>query len=286
MLDQLVESSGSSQGSARRGGFLLTTMVVVVTLFAAAMLYSLFAKDYGMGGGDLELSTLVAPVPVPEEEPPPPEPEPEEKPKDQPKAAPNVDTRTEIIQRMDQTPIKPPETTSVVQNKVKPPREGMATRLGTSDNDAKDAAPSSYRGEGNKENTGVKGGTGNSTTSDGDSDEPPPVVKKPTPEPKPEPTKPPVPKRVSLGVINGKASRLVTPPYPPAAKAVRAAGAVNVSVSIDVNGNVTSASAVSGHMLLRQAAESAARQSKFTPTVLSGQAVPVTGIIVYNFVAQ
>jgi hypothetical protein len=35
-------------------------------------LYSLFAKDYGMVRGDLELSTLVAPVPVAEEEPPPP----------------------------------------------------------------------------------------------------------------------------------------------------------------------------------------------------------------------
>jgi protein TonB len=89
-----------------------------------------------------------------------------------------------------------------------------------------------------------------------------------------------------LGVINGKASNLVKPPYPAAAKAVRAAGAVNVSVSIDEAGNVVSASAVSGHPLLRQAAESAARQSKFTPTVLSGQPVKVTGIIVYNFVAQ
>lgn len=281
MLDQLVESSGRSGDGARRGGFLLTTMVVVTTLFLGGLLYSLFAKDYGMGGGDLELSSLVAPVLPPEEAPPPP-PEPEERPKDQPKAAPNVDTRTVIIQRMDQTPTKPPETVSVVQNTVKPPREGMATRLGSSDNDAKNAAPSSYTGRGNTEGTGITGGTGQSTTSDGAGDEPPPPIKTPTPKPTP----PPVPKKVSLGVINGKASRLVTPPYPPAAKAVRAAGAVNVSVSIDVNGNVTSASAVSGHPLLRQAAESAARASKFTPTVLSGQAVPVTGIIVYNFVAQ
>jgi periplasmic protein TonB len=70
---------------------------------------------------------------------------------------------------------------------------------------------------------------------------------------------------------------LVKPPYPPAAKAVRASGAVNVQVTIDENGNVISASAVSGHALLRGAAESAARASKFSPTMLSGQKVKVTG---------
>jgi len=279
MLDQLVESSSGPGDGARRGGFLLTTAVVLSSLLLGVWMYSLFSHDYGMGGGDLELSTLVAPVPVPEEEPPPP-PEPEQKPKDQPKAAPNVDTRTEIIQRMDESP-KIPDKPSTVQNTVKPPREGIATRIGQNNNDAENAAPSSYTGRGNTQGTGITGGTGNATTGNGDDDAPPPVK---TPEPKPTP--PPVPKKVSLGVINGKASRLVTPPYPPAAKAVHASGAVNVSVSIDVNGNVTSASAVSGHPLLRQAAEQAARASKFTPTVLSGVAVPVTGIIVYNFVAQ
>jgi hypothetical protein len=49
---------------------------------------------------------------------------------------------------------------------------------------------------------------------------------------------------------------------------------------------VISASAVSGHPLLRQAAEQAARESKFSPTMLSGQPVKVTGIVVYNFIAQ
>jgi len=277
MLDQLVESKSGPGDGARRGGFLLTTGIILSSLLLGVWLYSLFSHDFGMGSGDLELSTLVAPVPVPEDEPPPPE---VEKPQPKEKAAPNVDTRTEIIQRMDQTPVKPPDTTSVTQNTVKPPREGIATRIGSSNNDAENAAPSSYTGRGNTEGTGITGGTGESKTGDA-GDEPPKLAAKPTPTPTPA-----APKKVSLGVINGKASRLVTPPYPPAAKAVHASGAVNVSVSIDVNGNVVSASAVSGHPLLRQAAEQAARQSKFTPTVLSGVAVPVTGIIVYNFVAQ
>ncbi len=91
-------------------------------------------------------------------------------------------------------------------------------------------------------------------------------------------------KTISGGVLNGKATNLVKPPYPAAAKAVRAEGAVNVQVTIDEEGSVISASAVSGHPLLRAAAVQAARTSKFSPTTLSGQPVKVTGIIVYNFV--
>ena len=91
---------------------------------------------------------------------------------------------------------------------------------------------------------------------------------------------------VSGGVLNGKAVRLVTPPYPAIARAAHASGEVRVQVLIDENGNVTSAHAVSGHPLLQSSAVSAARASKFTPTTLSGQTVKVSGVIVYNFVAQ
>jgi TonB family protein len=65
---------------------------------------------------------------------------------------------------------------------------------------------------------------------------------------------------------------------------VKASGAVNVQVTIDEQGNISSASAVSGHPLLRQAAEEAARNAKFAPTALQGVPVIVTGVIVYNFV--
>lgn len=88
---------------------------------------------------------------------------------------------------------------------------------------------------------------------------------------------------VSGGVVNGKATNLVKPAYPAAAKAVRASGAVIVRVLIDENGNVISASAISGHALLQNTAVSAARQSKFSPTVVAGRKVKVKGVIVYNF---
>jgi TonB family protein len=95
---------------------------------------------------------------------------------------------------------------------------------------------------------------------------------------------PSAPKTISAGVLNGKAISLPKPPYPPVAKAVRASGAVSVQVLIDEKGNVVSATAVSGHPLLQAAAVQAARGAKFSPTVLSGQPVKVSGIITYNFV--
>jgi protein TonB len=105
--------------------------------------------------------------------------------------------------------------------------------------------------------------------------------------PEPPPTEKVAPRGpVSGGVLNGKAVRLVTPPYPAIARAAHASGEVRVQVLIDENGNVISAHAVSGHPLLQSSAVNAARASKFTPTTLSGQTVKVSGVIVYNFVAQ
>jgi len=93
-------------------------------------------------------------------------------------------------------------------------------------------------------------------------------------------------KTISGGVLNGKAANLVKPVYPAAAKAVRASGAVTVQVTIDEEGNVVSASAVSGHPLLRAAAVEAARASRFSPTLYGGNPVKVTGVVVYNFTPE
>jgi TonB family protein len=95
---------------------------------------------------------------------------------------------------------------------------------------------------------------------------------------------PEIPKQISKGVVNGSAVSLPKPSYPAAAKAVNASGIVNVQVLIDEEGNVVSASAVSGHPLLRAAAEQAARGAKFKKTLLQGQPVKVNGVIIYSFV--
>ncbi len=274
MLDQLVESRNTRGENTRRSGFLLTTFVIMTSILVGAWMYSLFAKDYGLGSGDLELSTLVAPVPVAEDEPPPP---PEVKPEKQIKAAPNADIRKEILQSIDESP-QIPDKVSVEKQNIPARRPNVRTIQGDTNLTSNNPAPSDYRGPVSTDNKGIAGdgGVPNAGTTGAA------TVPKPPPPPPPPPKA--VPKKISGGVLNGKATSLPKPPYPAAARAVRASGAVNVQVTINESGSVVSASAVSGHPLLRQAAEQAARGARFAPTLLSGQPVSVTGVIVYNFV--
>jgi TonB family protein len=266
MLDQLVESKSHASEDTKRSGFLLTTFVVMVTILMSAWLYSLFAKDYGMGGDELSLETLVAP-PIPDE----PEPEPEKK---EPQKDPNVDVRKEIIASMTETPPKVPDKPSVEKLTIPPRDPNRFTVKGDTNFTAATAVPSDYKGPvntgGTGSNSGVTGGGGDD--EGGGAPPPPPPIKKA------------VPKTISGGVLNGKATSLPKPPNPPAARAVRASGAVSVQVLIDEEGRVVSATAVSGHPLLRAAAVAAARGARFSPTQLSGQPVKVNGVITYNFV--
>lgn len=87
-------------------------------------------------------------------------------------------------------------------------------------------------------------------------------------------------------ILSGKAIELPQPAYPHLAKAAHAAGTVGVQVIIDEQGNVISAHAVSGHPLLYGVSVEAARRAKFTPTLFDGEAIKVSGIIEYHFVAQ
>jgi len=268
MLDQLVESKSHAGEDSKRGGLLLTTFVLLSMVLVSAWLYSLFAKDFAMGGDDLSLDTLVAP-PVIEEAP---EPEPEKQPEQQ--KDPNVDIRKEIIAAMTETPPKPPDTVSVVKNTIPPRDPNKFTVQGDRNYSATNAPPPDYQGPVNTSGTGSNSGNfGGGGDSDTGGAAPPPA-----------PPKPKVPKQISGGVLNGKATSLPKPPYPPAARAVRASGAVSVQVLIDEGGSVVSASAVSGHPLLRAAAVQAARGARFSPTMLSGQPVKVSGLITYNFV--
>lgn len=103
-------------------------------------------------------------------------------------------------------------------------------------------------------------------------------------ENEPKPTTPTALRMMNGGVLNGKAISLPKPPYPNIARPFRASGVVNVQVTIDEDGTVTAAKAVTGNPYLRKAAEDAARQAKFEPSLLSGQPVQISGIVVYNFV--
>lgn len=270
MLDQLVESKSNAAENGRRGQFMAVTLIAAVVVVLGLWTRDLFAHDYTMGGGDLEMSTLVAPPPPDEEPPPEPEKQPEKK------AEPNVDVRKELIQNIMSTPVKPPDEIKSTKSNVQQMRENVKTIQGDQNMTNPDAAV--RRGDGVVASGNTLGGGDNNGESR-DIEQPsatPPPTKPPTPKP--------APKTVSGGVLNGKATSLPKPGYPAAAKAVRASGSVSVQVLISETGSVISASAVSGHPLLRAAAEGAARGARFSPTMLSGQAVKVSGVITYNFV--
>ena len=91
------------------------------------------------------------------------------------------------------------------------------------------------------------------------------------------------------GVLNGRAISLAVPAYPAEARSSHATGRVQVQVLIDETGKVIEATAVniSGMPgVFLNAAENAARKSRFTPTLMSGMPVKVRGVIIYNFVGQ
>jgi TonB family protein len=88
---------------------------------------------------------------------------------------------------------------------------------------------------------------------------------------------------ISAGVLNGKAISLPKPDYPPDARAAGTEGVVVIQVTVDEQGNVSEARAISGPKQLQDVSVNAALQAKFSPTLLSGEPVRVTGVIVYNF---
>lgn len=90
---------------------------------------------------------------------------------------------------------------------------------------------------------------------------------------------------LSGGMLNGKAITLPKPSYPAEARAARVSGKVKVEVVIDEDGSVIRACAVEGEPLLTLVSEKAAYAARFTPTLVNGQPVKVTGVIVYRFIA-
>jgi protein TonB len=81
-------------------------------------------------------------------------------------------------------------------------------------------------------------------------------------------------------MLNGKAIYLPVPEVPPG----EASGVVLVAILIDEQGSVIEAKPISGPQHLHAAAVNAARLARFTPTMLMGEPVKVSGTLSYNFV--
>jgi protein TonB len=258
MFDNLVESGSHKEDLGRKGSFLLGTVAIYAFIGITLLVVSIMYTVANVESGDLDFITLVAPVPVPQQAQP--EKHEEAKPQNEKQ---NVDVRKELIADVTRTELVPKEVSAKASD-IPPVRRGVTTVLGTESSNA--AAP-------------VAAGSGTGVLPTG-----PTRVNIEEPPPPPAPTPPRAP--ISGGVLNGKAISLPKPAYPAIARQAHASGTVVVQVTIDENGSVISAHAVSGHPLLQAVAVAAARGARFSPTKLSGQPVKVTGVITYNFVAQ
>jgi TonB family protein len=92
--------------------------------------------------------------------------------------------------------------------------------------------------------------------------------------------------RLGGNSLDGMAIRKPAPVYPASARAARASGKVLVHVSVNEDGKVMSADAISGDRSLWEAAEEAASQAEFNRARVEEEPYVMTGTLTYNFVMQ
>jgi Gram-negative bacterial TonB protein C-terminal len=120
------------------------------------------------------------------------------------------------------------------------------------------------------------------------STKPPTAVTDSDPTPAPTPagtattTAGPEPQLVSTGSLNGRETKRVTPSYPSQAKTHNVTGTVRVFAIIDENGKIWVTNS-EGPILLRKAAEDAARGWTFPPSIVNNKPVRLAGYLDFDF---
>ena len=266
MFTNLIESASHQQDLARKGRFFLATLISYALVVTCAGLVSIYAYDTHLAENqDLEFIGLVPPI-LDEQRTSETKKASSKAAKSDQKNAPAQ--RTEAIDRV-AAPTKVPDTISADKSSIPEiPKSGIY-KIGPENTEAIGGLPG-----------GDPNGTGDDTVG--------PVVKLESAPPQviDKPVDPPARVLRKSSVLNGDATSLPKPPYPPLAKQAGIQGPVNVQVTIDETGKIVSARASSGNMLLRSAAEQAAFRARFNPTRLNGVPVKVSGIITYNFTLQ
>ncbi len=254
MFDKLVEST-KQKPQGRNRFYLVTSLIYGTALSALAVLTVIWFNPGLAEANSSELVFTAPPVPVAA---PPPELARAPKPAPPPDFVAPKEPPKEIADPKTVTPL-PPKTRGTVI--VGAPPIGATS------------------------GTGVPYSPGCITCNDNVEAPPPP----PAPTPKATPTPAPTPKpqeivTVPSVILQGKAIRKAQPPYPQIAKQVKAHGTVPVQITISEEGRVVSATAVGGHPMLQDAAQKAALQWVFSPTMLNGKPVKVAGVISFNFI--
>lgn len=255
MFDKLVESTRNN-GKGRGKFFVATSLIYGFSLLALAVLTIIWANPTPVEAYNAAI--MLAPPPVP------PAPAPLEKTVSTAKEAPEI-----FI-----PPVKPPDKI-MEATKVTPRISGKQNTI---------VVPGGINAGGS---TGP--GTGVPLSFGDLKEAPPPPAPTPVPTPKATPTPAPTPEAkkilpVTSTMLQSKALRKIQPAYPTIAKTIKAQGAVPVQITISEEGTVIEATPMGGHPTLRDAARQAALQWVFSPTVLNGKPMKVTGIISFNFI--
>ena len=275
MFNNLVESGSHRRDLARKGRFMLGTLALYGVLLAASGVASVVAYDARLERQSLELTAMVAPVPV---EAAPPRAEEPARPRPASGARDNaVPERAAAIAPLNSS-IAPPDTISTRPNPHKELPGGIYRITGRDFDPIGGGGVPTGPTDGGGLGGGLRGRAPAPVRVDPGEDVPPPT---PAPAPTPQQVRT---IRASSGVITSKVITKPKPPYPNIARVTKTQGPVNVEILIDESGRVVSARAVDGPAMLRPAAETAARQARFTPTLLGGQPVKVSGVITYNFI--
>lgn len=103
-----------------------------------------------------------------------------------------------------------------------------------------------------------------------------------TPSPQPTTTTTAEPQLISTGSLSGRESKRIAPNYPSMAKTHNVTGTVRVFAIVDETGKVWVTNS-EGPMLLRTAAEEAARGWTFPPSVSNGKPVRFAGYLDFEF---
>lgn len=89
--------------------------------------------------------------------------------------------------------------------------------------------------------------------------------------------------RVSAAVMAGLNTFKADPPYPEQARQARVSGTVVLSVVVNREGKVTRVAAISGPVLLRDAARESVQKWTYNPYLLNGKAVSVQTTVMVDF---
>jgi periplasmic protein TonB len=271
MFSNLIESGSHRADLKRRGKFFLGATGLYALLLAATGVGSIYAYNARIDDNtaDLEVLAVMRFSPV--------EARPERREEPRP-AAPN-NREQQYATRIDEISVVTPlHGDRVASEGAKDVGARTPVRIGAVNSDpaitSGGPAGSDYVGGPGGDGHGKDTGPAVSDTTA----PPPPVAPRPAPPPHTGPV------HLTSIVLTGKAISKPAPPYPAIAKAAGVQGSVAVQVLIDEQGRVLNAKATSGHPLLQSAAVQAAYKATFTPTVLTGSPVKVTGVITYNFV--